>query len=298
MEIQQLKYFIVLCNDRNFEKSAEKLFISPQALRKSIKKLEYEIETPLFYKKGNHLLLTPAGECVRSYSHIIIDNILQLEDHLNDFREDNSYSEITVAIANGVYQRIALSVIESYKQKHPNVGIHLVEMPDIICENYIRRGISDFGFCFGPNDPNIFDIYTIEKYPLCALVNKANHLANRSYLTCRDLKGELIGIADERYKIYFNFTSACKKCGFDPIIDFKGADPFSTHRYSHFTQNITITVDDLSELLMEDNQIRIPIHEETLFSELNILVKKGISLDKNTWKFIEYCTQICGGKHK
>ena len=64
MELQQLKYYLQLCEDKNYAEAAQNLFISQQALRKSIKKMEDELALTLIYRKGNSLCLTPAGECL------------------------------------------------------------------------------------------------------------------------------------------------------------------------------------------------------------------------------------------
>ena len=45
MEFQQLRYFLQLCEDKSFVTAAEHLYISQQALRKSVRKAEDELET-------------------------------------------------------------------------------------------------------------------------------------------------------------------------------------------------------------------------------------------------------------
>ncbi len=291
MEIQQMKYFLQICEDRNYSKAAANLFISQQALRKSIKKMEDEINLELFYRVGNQLALTPVGETMRSYCETIMGDYQKMEEGLAFYRDDPEHLVITVCMANGCYDRLAGSVIEPYKKSHPNVSVNLIEEPDLQCERDIMRGVADFGFCFGPNDPNIFDIYTVDSYGYYILVNKSNPLASRKYVQIADLKDRLIGIVDERFKIYFNFLEACHSLGFDPKIDFKGSDPYSIHQYSHITNNVTVTAGDYCEELARDDQVAVPIKIDSTVTEntFNIIVRKGISLNREAWKFIEYC---------
>ncbi|MGI6220502.1 MAG: LysR substrate-binding domain-containing protein [Coriobacteriales bacterium] len=291
MEIQQLKYYLQLCESKNYAEAAQSLFISQQALRKSIKKLEDELDLTLIYRKGNSLCLTPAGECVRSYASTLMIHAGRMEASLEAYREDSSYSEISVAMANGCYDRVAKIAIEPFKVANPNINVRVYEMPDIACEGYVLSGAADFAFCFGPSDTNIFEVEEIVRYPLYALVDKGHPLANREFLTLLDFQGELLGIADERYRIYYNFTYACRKMGFDPNIDFWGADPYATISYSQITGNISITVGEYIGQLLLDNQVAIPIRADGVCSEFDLIVKKGQSLNRNARKFIDYCIE-------
>ena len=48
MTIQQLRYFLALCEDLNYTHTAGRLYLSRQALRLSIAALEHELCGPLF----------------------------------------------------------------------------------------------------------------------------------------------------------------------------------------------------------------------------------------------------------
>ena len=66
MDIRQLHYFLVLCEEMNYTRAAQRLFLSRQALRQSISALEAELCGPLFLSAHHKLTLTgcdhgPAG---------------------------------------------------------------------------------------------------------------------------------------------------------------------------------------------------------------------------------------------
>ena len=62
MDIQQIKYFSRVYEMRSFTQAADSLFISRQALRKSVARLAQEIGEPLFENRGN----VPV-----SYTHLV-----------------------------------------------------------------------------------------------------------------------------------------------------------------------------------------------------------------------------------
>ncbi|MBQ9890222.1 MAG: LysR family transcriptional regulator, partial [Firmicutes bacterium] len=53
MDIKQLKAFMAVANTQSFLNAADQLFISRQAVSKTITKLEEELETRLFVRGQN-----------------------------------------------------------------------------------------------------------------------------------------------------------------------------------------------------------------------------------------------------
>lgn len=289
MEFNQLRYYLQLCEDHSFAVAADHLFITQQALRKSIKNLEEELGVELFYRRGNAINPTPAGDCLKANALLISRDYEMMLASMHSYRQDADYTEVSVAIANGCYDRVASRAIEPFKEDNPHIGVKITELPDLLCENYVIRGIVDFGLCPGPNDAGSFDSVTLDSAPLVALVNKENRLAGRDSLTLQDLSEELIGIADERYKIFHNFNYACRQAGITPHIDFFGGDPYSTHHYSHVTKNVSITADAHARKLAESNQVVIPIKDDTLKNDFNVVMRHRATLSNNALRLIEYC---------
>ena len=55
MDIRQLHYFLVLCEEMNYTRASQRLFLSRQALRQSITALEAELCGPLFVSAHHKL---------------------------------------------------------------------------------------------------------------------------------------------------------------------------------------------------------------------------------------------------
>ena len=62
MELLHLKYFTYVAEYLNYTVAAQKLYISQPALSMTIKKLENELNTQLFIKKGRSIQLTDSGQ--------------------------------------------------------------------------------------------------------------------------------------------------------------------------------------------------------------------------------------------
>ena len=55
MEVRQLHYFLTLCEELNYSRAAQRLYLSRQALRQNIAALEQELGEPLFLNQQPYL---------------------------------------------------------------------------------------------------------------------------------------------------------------------------------------------------------------------------------------------------
>lgn len=80
MELRELNYITAIGKTRHMTHAANELYISQPALYKSLRKIEAEFGTSLFYRKGNELLPTDTGEIVLQKAGEISALIAQMND--------------------------------------------------------------------------------------------------------------------------------------------------------------------------------------------------------------------------
>ena len=86
MTIQQLRYFLALCEDLNYTHTAGRMYLSRQALRLSIAALEEELCGKLFVNNRNHLALTEKGERFRAQAAPVVQQFDALcQQNANDY---------------------------------------------------------------------------------------------------------------------------------------------------------------------------------------------------------------------
>lgn len=76
MEIFELKYFLAVAKVENVNRAAEQIHVSAGSLSKAIARLENELQTPLFFKSGRGIRLTPEGTILKKKAA----EILQIEE--------------------------------------------------------------------------------------------------------------------------------------------------------------------------------------------------------------------------
>ncbi len=76
METFELKYFMAVAQSENVNRAAEAVHVSPGSLSKAVSRLERELKTPLFFKLGRGIKLTPEGLLLKKRAA----ELLQMEE--------------------------------------------------------------------------------------------------------------------------------------------------------------------------------------------------------------------------
>ena len=79
MDIRQLHYFLVLCEEMNYTRAAQRLFLSRQALRQCITALEAELCGPLFVSAHHKLSLTDRGVSLQRHAAPVVEQFQQMQ---------------------------------------------------------------------------------------------------------------------------------------------------------------------------------------------------------------------------
>jgi Bacterial regulatory helix-turn-helix protein, lysR family len=67
METNQVRYFLALCEERNFTRAAKRCGVSQPSVSNAIKRLEDELGGDLFHRTKNGARLSPLGVAIRPY---------------------------------------------------------------------------------------------------------------------------------------------------------------------------------------------------------------------------------------
>ena len=102
MLLSQLKYFQVVAYHEHISHAAEELCVAQPALSLTISKIEKELETRLFERKGRQIKLNDAGKRLLAYVDFIFEQLDEMEKELQKVR-DIWENELTIAVSNSGY---------------------------------------------------------------------------------------------------------------------------------------------------------------------------------------------------
>ena len=125
MNFQNLEYFLVVAEEKNISRAAERLHLSQQALSGQIIRLEEEVGCPLFDRKPS-LKLTYAGERFREQALQMVNLKYESESMMRDIRA-NEKGQLRIGISYSRGQALLPRVLPEYSEAHPLVDLSIVE---------------------------------------------------------------------------------------------------------------------------------------------------------------------------
>lgn len=147
MTLDQLRYFQTAAETLHVGKAAQIMNISQPSLSISIKKLENELEVPLFEPSGRGITLTSYGEEFLPYVRSILQQTEAAKEHMKK-KADKLNSEIHFAYTASVaYRCIPRLFREFLSQSERNYLIYSDEMPSDEIVKGLKEGRFDLGIC-------------------------------------------------------------------------------------------------------------------------------------------------------
>lgn len=186
MELQQLRYFLSVAQERNITRAAEIFHISQPALSRQIQQLETDLGGPLFERSSAGVTLTERGYYLAEHAKEMIALADKISTNLN--------SEVLISgelyIGGGETESL-LQVVETLKRlqtQYPDVKFRLYSgNGDEVIEK-LDRGIFDFGLVIEPvNMQHYASLKLAQPDRWGILTRKDSPIGQKSYLETEDL---------------------------------------------------------------------------------------------------------------
>lgn len=126
MKLQQLRYIVeIVDQNMNITEAAEVLYTSQPGISKQVRLLESELGIHIFERSGKHIKgLTPSGEKIVAIARELLVKAQNIKSIAAEQTLPNSGS-LRIATTNTQARYVLPAVIEKFKQKYPNVSLHL-----------------------------------------------------------------------------------------------------------------------------------------------------------------------------
>lgn len=186
MELRQLKYFLAVADARSFASAATSLYISRQAVSKSISQLEVEMGVELFVRDSGGAFLTPAG--LMFYDQIR-SNVIELEQSLNHMqRYGKRYEQrIRMAFSVGIIPLYEEALV-TFSREQSNLALEYWECPEEQCLDLLRERKANLVFLTSkPQDPDL-EVTLLTQSPYGILLENTENLRSTQSLRFEDLR--------------------------------------------------------------------------------------------------------------
>lgn len=189
MEMTQLEFFLKVVEEGSFSRAADVVCRTQPAVSIAIRRLEEEIEAPLFDRSQKTPTLTAAGEVVRGYAQ----RILALRDQARQtVAQLRSLQQGCVRIGANESTSLYLlpHVILTFRDQHPDVKVELNRhLSERLPREVLNSNVDFAVLAFEPLDRDLesFCVLTDE---LVLILNPAHPLAQEKSVTVKELGKE------------------------------------------------------------------------------------------------------------
>lgn len=149
MEIKQLRTFATVAELGSLAKASDRLRIAQPALSRQIKQLEHELRTDLFVRNGRGMILTEAGQLLRSKVGNIVRQIEQARDDVLSM-SGNPFGLVVLGITPTVSSVLSARLARRAMQELPDIRLRIIESNGGHLVEWLHRNEMDMAIVYGP----------------------------------------------------------------------------------------------------------------------------------------------------
>ncbi|MFD4820611.1 LysR substrate-binding domain-containing protein [Peribacillus butanolivorans] len=142
LELRQIKYFLMLCDELHFTEAAYKLGISQPTLSQQIRVLEDELNTPLFDRIGKKTVLTEAGALFQQYALQMVHQMENAKLSISDLMNQHTGSLRVAVFSSDLDYRLTPLLVKFHKE-YPKTKIQMLPSNNIL--NNVLNNEADIG---------------------------------------------------------------------------------------------------------------------------------------------------------
>ncbi|WP_027998754.1 LysR family transcriptional regulator [Sinorhizobium arboris] len=212
MDIHHVRYFLAVCETRNFTRAAEKCNVTQPALSRAIQQLEDEVGGLLFRRERNLTHLTDLGNLLRPRFQSILDELSGVRQEASRFLclED---AHVKVGVMCTIGPRRFTGLLTDFNVRHRGIQLQLVEGVPLGLSELLGAGEIDVAIMASSDQfPERFDITPLFRERFMLAFPAGHRLSQYEAIPISAIDGE---VYLKRVNCEFNdyLSDVCNACG-------------------------------------------------------------------------------------
>lgn len=274
MDIKELGYYKIVCEQKSITKAAHYLYMTQQGLSKIIKNLENELNTTLLVRTKSGIELTKTGEYLYSKVPELLEKYESLCNEIICIEQSQNH-EIELLSSYGIIRLVTPECLDDFRMKYPQIKLICHEYPDREVERRWAQGQGNVAFLVGNNMVKFPKAKQMEKFEIKLLVNKSHPLAKKKSVRMEELKNERFYLESTEFNIHRLIVEKCREAGFEPNIVFETSGFSLCHKMVRQNKGISVTVDFIFDDMTGENLVMVPFEGEPLYWITNMMIREG-----------------------
>lgn len=188
MELRHLKSFIVAARCLNFSEAARRMYVTQSTFSQTIKQLEDELGSTLFFRNSHEVTLTEAGNELLPFAEKAMQAADDCTQRLEDLRRLQC-GTLSIGVTHS-FNMVMHETLKEFMRRYPGIRLSIIYKPMTELIERLSRRELDFVLSFRPQGyyPKLESHILFEDH-LSVIVRRDHPLARKSEVSMADLVG-------------------------------------------------------------------------------------------------------------
>ncbi len=194
IELRHLRYFVVVAEELNLRRAADRLEITQPAVTKQVARLEEQMGVSLFARARHRLAgLTSAGTDFLVEARHILD---QVEDAIRGVQlvAHGRSGRLRIGLTDDAATLALTSILAAFHYRSPNVLVELVELAGAEVLAALEANTVDLALASEPRDADGFAIEELWQESWSVVLPEDHPLCHKDVVVPADLAGEALAL--------------------------------------------------------------------------------------------------------
>lgn len=189
MDSRQLKYLVVVAEERNISRAAARLNLSQPTLTRHIQALEDELDVLLLKRTTWGVQLTDAGQALLTHARSIENHVQLVVEHAQSLARGQT-ERLDIGAFGAVLLTYIPSILDAYRRRYPAVETVIHNLPKEQMVEALRQGrLLVFFDRIVADLPDLCKIKVAQESVMVAL-NRSNPLAEKNTVAFDELRDQ------------------------------------------------------------------------------------------------------------
>ncbi len=220
MELRQLEYALMLAEERNFSRAAEKLHLAQPSLSQQVMKLEKELGVQLFERRPGDIQLTYAGKRFVDQASKVLDQVVQLKQEMMDVAESHR-GQIVIGSLPITGAHLLPAALQQFQREFPGIELVLIEETTAQLEMLTARGQTDFSLLSLPVEEEGLEMIPLLEEEILLAVPPNHPFSSMPTVSLAECSTEPFIFLKKGQGFREISNRLCQQAGFEPKVVFE-----------------------------------------------------------------------------
>lgn len=299
MDFTALRYFSETAELGSVRAASERLHVAPSAISRQIAKIEHELQVPVFDRLANGMVLTPAGEILKSKLEGLVREFARVRSHIAALHSLQA-GTVDIYCFQTAIESLVAPVLHRFNQKHPNVLFNVTTSSTDETVEALESGVAEIGLIINPPTREVIASDEVFRDVIVAVIAPDHPLANRETVLLKELAEVPFAQTERRFGLRQQTERLFDRYGFHPRVSCATNSLDLIKAIVRLGQQCALLPRFAVENEMNAGTLRVVMVEEFLKHPLAFCVctRAGRSLSPAASAFVDAFVEFCRNGRK